>query len=352
MSSTQHNRAIRRGLGVVAATTGGLLAIPAGAAQAAAPATAPLLATQGAHMTYQVKAGDTVWGISRATGVSIVEIKRLNRLGANYLIRPGQRLSIPVASAPAQKSPAAVTTAKPAPKTTPAVAAITHRVAKGDTVWALSRKYGVPTSQIIKANSLSAKGLIRIGQTLVIRAGKPAATPAATPATPKAKPAPKNLVPSTFLGRTYPSATVASANQNKATLNAMSVPSRQQMQVLIRKTAQRLGVDPRLALAVGFQESGFNQRAVSPANAIGTMQVIPSTGTWAGQLLKTRINLLDPSDNVSAGVVVLRQLIRTSPDLDSAIAGYYQGQGSVRRNGMYPDTKRYVAAIKNHMKKF
>ena len=37
-------------------------------------------------------------------------------------------------------------------------------------------------------------------------------------------------------------------------------------------------VDPRLALAIAYQESGWNQRAVSPANAVGVMQVIPQAG--------------------------------------------------------------------------
>ena len=31
-----------------------------------------------------------------------------------------------------------------------------------------------------------------------------------------------------------------------------------------------------------------------------------------------------------------------------AIAGYYQGLGSVRANGMYADTRQYVANVKHH----
>ena len=100
-----------------------------------------------------------------------------------------------------------------------------------------------------------------------------------------------------------------------------------------------MGVDPALALAFAYQESGFNQRAVSPANAIGTMQVIPSSGEWASDLVGRKLNLLDPYDNATAGVAIIRQLIATSKDLDNAIAGYYQGQYSVSKYGMYDDTK-------------
>jgi hypothetical protein len=38
--------------------------------------------------------------------------------------------------------------------------------------------------------------------------------------------------------------------------------------------------------------------------------------------------------------------------VDYAIAGYYQGQYSVNKHGMYSDTKQYVAAIKAHRKNF
>ena len=160
----------------------------------------------------------------------------------------------------------------------------------------------------------------------------PASTPPAATVTP--------LVPSTFLGFSYPAAVVSSANQNKALLNASPVPSREQMKTIVADTARRMGVDPSLALAFAFQESSFDHRSVSPANAIGTMQVIPSSGEWASDLVGRKLNLLDPYDNATAGVAIIRQLVRTSQDLDTAIAGYYQGQYSVSKYGMYDDTKQ------------
>jgi soluble lytic murein transglycosylase-like protein len=103
-------------------------------------------------------------------------------------------------------------------------------------------------------------------------------------------------------------------------------------------------VDPELALAVSWQESGWKQRVVSPANAIGTMQVIPSTGKFASSLVGRKLDLLKPQDNVTAGVVLLNRLA-SAAKLDIAVAGYYQGLGGVRRNGMYPDTKQYVKSV-------
>lgn len=101
-----------------------------------------------------------------------------------------------------------------------------------------------------------------------------------------------------------------------------------------------------MALAHAQIESAFDPTAVSPANAIGTMQVIPSSGEWASQLVGRKLNLLDPQDNVTAGTVVMRALLRAADNEDQAIAGYYQGLHGVRTQGMYPDTKNYVATVK------
>ena len=132
----------------------------------------------------------------------------------------------------------------------------------------------------------------------------------------------------------------------------IGVPTKDQMRALVASTATSTGVDPALALAVSYQESGFDHSLVSPANAIGAMQVIPSSGQWASDLVGRQLNLLDPRDNVTAGVAILKSLQRTSPDLSTAIAGYYQGATSVLQNGMYADTRQYVANVRALMARF
>jgi len=82
------------------------------------------------------------------------------------------------------------------------------------------------------------------------------------------------------------------------------------------------------------------------------MQVIPSSGQWASDLVGRKLNLLDPYDNATAGIAIIRSLVKTSPSLDIAIASYYQGQYSVQTRGMFEDTKQYVAAIRAHQKNF
>lgn len=118
--------------------------------------------------------------------------------------------------------------------------------------------------------------------------------------------------------------------------------------VIIRK-ADRLGVNPDLALAISWQEAGWQQKRLSPAGAIGAMQVMPSTGRWMSMLAGRRLHLRDLHDNVTAGVLLIRTL-RGQAGLKRAVAGYYQGLAGVERYGMYPSTKRYVANVL-HLKK-
>ena len=183
-----------------------------------------------------------------------------------------------------------------------------YTIKAGDTLSGIAARNGVRLSDVLSANRLTMSSIIYPGQKLAIpgalddRAGIEQSLLPPTP-----------LVPSTFLGFSYPAAVVSSANQNKALLNASPVPSREQMKSIVADTARRMGVDASLALAFALQESGFNQRAVSPANAIGTMQVIPSSGEWASDLVGRKLNLLDPYDNATAGVAIIRQLVPHEP---------------------------------------
>jgi LysM repeat protein len=317
---------------------------PATAPEPAAPA-AP--AAPSAGSAYTVKSGDTLGAIAARHGVRLSEVFGWNGLNMGSIIYPGQQINIGGgAAAPAPSAPAPAAPAPVAPAATPAPAPGSYTIKSGDTLSGIAARNGVKLADVLSANQLTMSSIIYPGQKLALPGTSvaPAATPPAATVTP--------LVPSTFLGFSYPSAVVSSANENKALLNASPVPSREQMKTIVADTARRMGVEPSLALAFAFQESSFDHRSVSPANAIGTMQVIPSSGEWASDLVGRPLNLLDPYDNATAGVAIIRQLIRTSPDLDSAIAGYYQGQYSVSKYGMYEDTVHYVESIKAHQQNF
>ena len=321
------------GVGIALAATPVVTAAPAAAYVAAAPL--PAGASTGTH---RVQPGDTVSQIALERGTTVRAIVAANNLNSRALIRIDQLLVIPAGS----------TASAPADRPAPAQAMTRiHTVRPGDTVSELAQRHRSSVGAIIAANGLDSRALIRIGQRLTIpRSGTSAPSRAGAPA----RSAP--LVGSTFLGRTYPGTTVAAANANKATLLSRPAPTRAEMRAIIEKVARTMGVDPSLALAIGYQESGFDQQAVSPANAIGAMQVIPSSGEWASDLVGRELDLLDAHDNATAGVAILRQLLRSTPDLRTAIASYYQGLAGVRRHGMYPDTRRYVASVQTLMTRF
>ena len=306
-----------------------------GATPAAATTSTSTSASTSASAAYKVVSGDTVWDLARRYGTSVTAIVSANSLNSSATIRVGQSLTIPgaqeVGSAPAPQAPASSsqpTLATGSNQGDFAGETQQYTVVSGDTLIRIASRFGVSVQTIASANSIKNPALIRVGQKLTI--------PGA---------APSGLVGDTFEGRTYSAPVVGAANQNKATLNAMDVPTRAEMQAMVVKIANDYGVDPALAQAVAFQESGFNMRAVSPANAIGTMQVIPTTGDWMSDVVGRDLNLLIPEDNVTAGVALLRHLQRDGRDLEIAIAGYYQGEAGVRRHGMYADTKRYVANV-------
>ncbi len=294
---------------------GDRLSVPATAARAvaAAPATASTV--------HVVRSGETMSHIATRYRVPLASLLKANRLSATSLIHPGDRIVVRGASAAASPSTKAAATRSATPTSR------THTVRSGETLSGIAARYDSTVSDIARASGVSSSAFLRIGQTLRIPVSA------------------AHAVSDTFNGVRYPGTVVSAARTNHDVLAKRSVPSRTQTKAIIIETARRHGVDPKLALAVGYMESGWNQRAVSPANAVGVMQVIPSGGDWASTLVGRRLDLLDTRDNITAGVVMLRALGRASSSTEQAVAGYYQGLASVRQRGMYTDTKAYVRSI-------
>lgn len=113
---------------------------------------------------------------------------------------------------------------------------------------------------------------------------------------------------------------------------------------LIKRTADRYGVDPALVKAVIHTESDFNPQATSHKGASGLMQLMPKTAANYG------INdLYNPSQNIEAGVRHLRYLLKKYENkLSHAIAAYNAGETAVRKYAgipPYPETQRYVTKV-------
>lgn len=281
-----------------------------------------------------VVSGETLSSIASKHGTTTGAIQTANSLSNPNLIYVGQVLKIGgKGSGKSAQTVGASSTSSSASSSTSSKAT-RHVVVSGETLSSIAAKHKTTTGAIAKANSLKNPNRVYVGQVLKIGSSSSGSSSSS------------NSVGNTFLDYTYPESTTKAANANKDKLTGSSTPSKAQMQQIVQQAAANQGVDPSLALAHAQVESGFDQSAVSPANAVGVMQVIPSSGEWASQLVGRNLDLLDPYDNATAGVAIIKYLQSHANSKEEGIAGYYQGLAGVQDNGMYPDTQSYVAKVK------
>ena len=112
----------------------------------------------------------------------------------------------------------------------------------------------------------------------------------------------------------------------------------------VQRAATFYQLPPELLWAVIKVESNFRDQAVSPAGAIGLMQLMPSTATEYGVQ-----HPFDPEENIGAGVAYLRRLMdRYDGRVELALAAYNAGEAAVDRFGGIPpfrETQDYVSRI-------
>lgn len=116
---------------------------------------------------------------------------------------------------------------------------------------------------------------------------------------------------------------------------------------LIRDSAQRHRLDPRLLTAIIHVESRHRPDARSRKGAVGLMQVMPATGARYG-VHHTR-QLFDPAVNIDVGARYVSDLMDSFGSLELVLAAYNAGEGAVMRYGNrvppYPETRGYVRQV-------
>ena len=281
----------------------------AAAPQASAPSAAAVALTSTVHV---VLAGEHLTGIAHRYGTTISAIVKANGIRNPSYLRPGQVLTIPVAAA-------AVAPAAAAPPVAAVVSAsVVHVVVSGETLTSIAHHYGTTISAIVSANGITDPPYVRIGQRLT--------------------------VPGTSSGVMASSGAAASGMPARL---AGLVATRAPIGEIVAAEAQAQGVPVAFALAVAWQESGWQAGVVSSAGAIGVMQLTRPTADWVARtMLHERIRLTDAHSNVRAGICLLKHyLVRYGGDRALVLAAYYQGQTAADRHGVYPMTRSYVASI-------
>ncbi|HET7745263.1 MAG TPA: peptidoglycan-binding protein [Gaiellaceae bacterium] len=180
-----------------------------------------------------------------------------------------------------------------------------HVVASGESFFSIAARYRVSPWQLARTNGLSLTRVIVPGQRLVLPAGARV----------------RVRVPVQFA----PSGSVRAAIDHWSAV---------------------YGVDARLARALAWMESGFQEDVVSNVGAIGVMQLLPETWDFVDTVLLGVRTPRTYDGNVRAGVRYLRwQLDQFGGDVHLALAGWYQGARAVREVGIYDDTKLFVRIV-------
>jgi peptidoglycan hydrolase-like protein with peptidoglycan-binding domain len=177
-------------------------------------------------------------------------------------------------------------------RTTPVSALRRYVVKPGDSLTAIAQRVGTTVATLARLNRLDPARPLLIGTKLRFEAA--VATPTAVSAT--------------------------NATAVRASLDAW---------------ASRDGIDPRLARALAWMESGYNNSVVSSVGAQGVMQLLPSTWDYVETvLLKHRVQH-DADGNVEVGLAYLRHLLDAFDGNERlALAAWYQGERSVRAQGL------------------
>jgi len=113
----------------------------------------------GKTFKYKVRRGDTLWDLAIKNGTSVSTLRQINNLSRYADLRVGQTIRIPgSASSSSSKTTSGGTTV--------------HTVRRGDTLWDLAQKHGTTVNAIRRANNLSSRSKLAIGQKLTIPSGK------------------------------------------------------------------------------------------------------------------------------------------------------------------------------------
>jgi len=213
-----------------------------------------------------------------------------------------------------------------------------HVVKWGDTLSEIADRYGLTVQQLIALNGIDDPNLIITGQFLSLTSGSGEVLQGGPQPVVESEP----VVAS--------AAAYGDSSETWALVNSGALPpafDRDQVRDLLIDAAYRYGWDPYLIMAQAWQESYWSQNEVSWTGAVGVMQVMPDTAAemevwYFGHEMNTWYSAYD---NIEMGVAYLTVLYNETGSVENALASYYQGWGSVQRDGWFTDTHEYVDRI-------
>ena len=116
-------------------------------------------------VVHVVEPGDTLSEIAALHGTTVRGLTELNRIGVDAILRIGQRLRIAFGTSPGTPAPGREVRGK-----------IRYRVAHGDTLWDISRQFGVSVADLRKWNRFPEAKLLMPGRELDVYMKRPPST--------------------------------------------------------------------------------------------------------------------------------------------------------------------------------
>jgi len=120
----------------------------------------------------------------------------------------------------------------------------------------------------------------------------------------------------------------------------------------LKRSSAANGLDPYLVASLIRQESEFNPNAVSRANAVGLMQLLPKTGKAVAKQAKlkryTASQLYTPAVNMQLGTRYFKGMVDKFGSFEYALAAYNAGSDRVEEwlgQGKYRDAQEFVESI-------
>jgi soluble lytic murein transglycosylase-like protein len=94
----------------------------------------------------------------------------------------------------------------------------------------------------------------------------------------------------------------------------------QKLAEMTARHAVETGLPSQLIAAMAASESGCNPQAISSRGAVGLTQIVPKI--WSKEFDFTKINLLNPEQNMQVGTSILSKLVKDH-GIKNGLARYY-----------------------------
>ncbi len=202
---------------------------------------------------HEVKKGETIGALADKYQTTAAVLREVNGLRGNTL-HAGQSLLIPAARASASEyALSADARAARAKSVTRSGQRREHEVQPGETLWSISRDYGVDMRTLASWNSMAPGDVLSVGRELVVWTKEPAAATQASPATPpaaKVQPAASAETPAARVDAT-PAATRAAGTGSAVTnVSALKSPQVRQVTYVVRSGDSLYSISRRFRVSV------------------------------------------------------------------------------------------------------